>query len=82
MTVSNRLSTGLWLAGMAFLGFYLFGLIMGVYLAGEVLYFTIPAGGFAVAFATYLARGGRLGTTESDDEATRETRHLREERGF
>jgi hypothetical protein len=82
MIVPNRLSTGFWLAGLGFLGFYLFGLIMGVYSATEVPYFTIPAGVVAVAFAIYLARGGRPGAADSADAGIRESRHLRERRGF
>jgi hypothetical protein len=82
MTVSNRFSTGLCLAGLGFLGFYLFGLIMGVYSATEVPYFTIPAGVIAVAFAIYLARGGRPGAADSSDQGIQESRHLRERRGF
>lgn len=82
MTHRSRLSTGFWLAGLTFLGFYVFGLIMGVYSPGEVLYFTIPAAVFAVAYLVHIIRNGRQIAAGGDDEAVRESRHWRERRGF
>lgn len=83
MTARNRLSTWIILALGAYLGFYVFGLVMGAYSPGDVPYFTIPA----VLFAGYLIvavlasrRGGLRRPT--DDPLSREARHQRETRGF
>ncbi len=83
MNLSSRLSTGLWLAGLVFLGFYVFGLIMGVYSPGEVLYFTVPAAVLTVAAVAYLIWGRRSTAARADeDETIRDSRRLREGRGF
>ena len=79
MDLSNRLSTFLTLAMMVFLGFYIFGLVMGVYTPGEVLYFTIPAILFAVLVVVLFARARR---NSPKSPRTAEARHLRETRGF
>lgn len=78
----DRVSNVFWLGGLAYLGFYVFGLVMGAYSPGEVLYFTIPAAVFAVAFVVRLVRGGGVRAAVGYDRAVRASRHLRERRGF
>lgn len=82
MNTRDRLSTGFSLGVLAYLGFYVFGLVMGVYSVTDVPYFTIPAILLALAFLVHIVRGGRKQTGHGDDAAIRESRHLREERGF
>jgi hypothetical protein len=79
MTFSHRISTALMLAGLAYLGFYVFGLVMGVYAPGDVPYLTIPAGVIAAASVAYLISSRRDGAVESEQF---ESRHQRERRGF
>jgi hypothetical protein len=82
MTRKDRLMTVFWLAILAYLGFYVFGLIMGVYSAGEVAYFTIPAAILAVAYLVHVFRSRRASDREGYDELVRESQRLRETRGF
>jgi threonine/homoserine efflux transporter RhtA len=80
MSFSDRLSTALSLGALAYLGFYIFGLIMGIYSPGEVIGFTIGAA--AAAFYVVQVIRGRRASAESSEEAMREAHRLREERGF
>lgn len=82
MTRHDRLMTVFWLAILAYLGFYVFGLIMSVYSPGDVLYFTIPAAIFAVLYVVHVFRSRRTSTREGYDELVRESQRLRETRGF
>ncbi|HEX2467575.1 MAG TPA: hypothetical protein VHJ54_05155 [Solirubrobacterales bacterium] len=82
MNLHDRLETILWLAVLAYLGFYVFGLIMGVYSPGEVLYFTIPAAVLACAYVVHAIRSRRAARDRGDDESLREAQRLRETRGF
>ena len=79
MTLRDRLFTFSTLAMLVYLGFYIFGLAMGVYAPGDVPYFTIPAAVFAVIFVAQLVGAHR---DSSRKGMTREERHLRETRGF
>ena len=84
MTVNDRLSTIIALGASAYLGFYVFGLVLGVYSPGEVPYFTIPAA-LLVGVLAVLAVAGRRRTTaarRTQDQLDRATRHVRETRGF
>jgi hypothetical protein len=82
MKRNDRLMTAFWLAVLAFLGFYVFGLIMGVYSPGEVLYFTIPAAILAVLYVVHAVRSRHAKNRSADDEVIRESQRLRERRGF
>jgi heme exporter protein D len=82
MKRNDRLMTAFWLAVLAFLGFYVFGLIMGVYSPGEVLYFTIPAAVLAILYVVHVVRSRRAINRGKYDEVIRESQRLRERRGF
>jgi hypothetical protein len=82
MNTNKRLSTWLALGVCAYLGFYVFGLIMGVFSPGEVPYFTIPAVLFVVLGIVQFVRTRRKATQAASDPLTRQSRHLRETRGF
>jgi hypothetical protein len=86
MSKSDRLSTAITLGIFAYLGFYVFGLVMGVYSPGDVPYFTIPALVF-VAIVVVREIVSRLRRTDedaslADDRLNHERRHWRETRGF
>ena len=63
MSVNDRLSTIITLAASVYLGFYVFGLVMGVYSPGEVPYFTIPALLLVGVLAVLAVAGRRRRTT-------------------
>lgn len=68
---------------LAFLGFYVFGLVMGVYTPGEVLYFTIPAVLAAAAYIVHIILYRRTVKAYGyDREAMHDAQRLRETRGF
>jgi hypothetical protein len=75
------------LAGSAYLGFYVFALVMGVFSPGEVMGFTALAAVIVVAGAVNALRG-RASTDESRDagpqdaELARDLRNQRERRGY
>jgi len=79
MELRDRLSTFFTLAMLAFLGFYVFGLVLGVYAPGDVPYFTIPAVVFAVIIVGQFVMARR---NASRNAMTPGARHLRETRGF
>jgi len=81
MSTQDRLVTAAWLGVLAFLGFYVFGLVMGVYAPGEVLYFTIPAVVLAALYAVHMVRARRAARNMSD-ESRRKARRQSEARGF
>ena len=79
---SIRLIRLLLLAGSAYLGFYVFALVMGVFSAGEVMGFTALAAVIVVAGAVYVIRE-RARTDESPDAMlARDLRNQRERRGY
>ena len=85
MSKSDRVSTAITLGIFGYLGFYAFGLIMGVYTPGEVPYFTIPALAL-IGFVVIREIVSRLRRPDdrplTRDPINEETRHLRETRGF
>lgn len=86
MNRRDRLVTAFWLAVLAYLGFYVFGIVMRVYAPGDVLYFTIPAGLFACALVVHAIRSRRAASARAaaraDEEFARAEHRLREERGW
>lgn len=71
------------LAGLAYLGFYVFGLVMGVFAPGEILLFTVIALVVIVATVVHVLRArGALEDPEERHERMRELHELRERRGF
>jgi hypothetical protein len=86
MSRRDRLTTAFRLAVLAYLGFYLFGLIMGVYAPGAVLYFTIPAAILGSALVVHVVRSRRAAparaTAAADEELTHAEHRLREKRGW
>ncbi len=83
MTASKHLSTWIILALGAYLGFYVFGLVMGAYSPGDVPYFTIPAAIFAALLIVMVVASRRSGGRRpTDDPLSREARYQRETRGF
>ena len=82
MTTRDRLSTFLVLSAAVYLGFYVFGLVMGVYSPGEVLYFTIPALVMTILLVIYTVRARRAPRPDADDPLVHTAQHLRETRGF
>jgi hypothetical protein len=80
--ISDRVATVLSLAAAAYLGFYVFGLVMGIYSPGEVIGFTIAAAAMVVLLLAIGIRN-RLGAKEGEgEEALREEHRIRERRGF
>jgi hypothetical protein len=82
MTLADRVWTGFWLGVLTYLGFYVFGLVMGVYTPSEVPYFTIPAAVLAALYLVHATRGRRAASGGGDDETARLAHRLREGRGF
>jgi hypothetical protein len=83
MTNRDRLTTAVNLAMAAYLGFYVFGLVMSVYAAGDVLYFTIPAAIMAAVLLAQMVHDRRAATgAPAVDGVTRRSRQLRETRGY
>ena len=71
------------LAALAYLGFYFYGLVMGVFSPLELVGFTIAAG-VMIAAIVLVALRSRLGGGEADpnDANLRRARSYRERRGF
>jgi hypothetical protein len=71
------------LAGLGYLGFYVYGLVMGAFSPFELLGFTILAGLCLAAFVAYTVRLRRAMRTPGEHEALMRQAHvLRERRGF
>lgn len=71
------------LFALAYLGFYVYGLIMGVFSPFELLGFTILAVLFAAAFLVHMVRLRRVMKTPGKHEALMRKAHVyREQRGF
>jgi hypothetical protein len=82
MSSRTRLTNFVILSAGVYLGFYVFGLVMGVFSPGEVPYFTIPAF-VAVAMVIVAVVWRRRASSKTEDEGvTRAARHFRETRGF
>jgi hypothetical protein len=82
MKQRDRISTFLILSAAVYLGFYIFGLVMGVYSPGEVPYFTIPALVMAAVLIAVIYRGRRAASVPADDPLIHTAHNLRETRGF
>lgn len=71
------------LAALGYLGFYVYGLVMGVFSPFELLGFTLAAIACAAAFAIYTLRLRRAMRTPGQHEALMRQAHVyRERRGF
>ena len=71
------------LAGLAYLGFYVYGLMMGVFSPFELLGFTIVAVVCLAGYVVYAVRLRRAMRTPGKHEAMmREAHYYRERRGF
>jgi hypothetical protein len=71
------------LAALGYLGFYVYGLVMGVFSPLELIGFTLGAIGCLAAFFVYLLRLRRAMRTPGAHEALMRQAHLhRERRGF
>jgi TRAP-type C4-dicarboxylate transport system permease large subunit len=83
MSLSGTLSRLALLVGLGYLGFYVYGLIMGVFSPLELWGFTILAIVFAAAFIVHTIRLRRLMRTPGGHEAMMRDAHVyRERRGF
>ena len=71
------------LAGLGYLGFYVYGVVMGVFSAVELIGFTVLAAVFAVAFVLHVIRVRRaMRVPEQRAAVMREEHRFREHRGF
>jgi len=71
------------LAGLGYLGFYVYGLVMGVFSPVELMGFTLLAIGAVAAFVVYLLRLQRaMRTPEKHEALMRQAHFYRERRGF
>lgn len=71
------------LVGFAYLGFYVFGLVMGVFGPGQIPLFTVIAALVVVAAVVRLLRARRaVEDPQARHERMREQHELRERRGF
>ena len=83
MTRLGSLSRVALLAGLAYLGFYVYGLVMGVFSPFELWAFTILAVVFAAAFIVHMVRLRRaMRTPGAHEQLMREAHVYRERRGF
>jgi hypothetical protein len=82
MSFTDRLMSGIWLALLGFLGFYVYGLVVGAFTPGEMAGFTVVAGIAVVMYAVHLARGRGAANELGDDATMPQAQRLRERRGF
>lgn len=83
MTFLGNLTRLALLAALAYLGFYIYGVIMGVFSPTELLGFTVLAVAFAAAFVVHMIRIRRAMKTPGQHEAIMREAHVyRERRGF
>jgi hypothetical protein len=83
MTFLASLSRLALLGALAYLGFYVYGLVMGVFSPFELLGFTILAVVFAAAFVVHLVRIRRAMKAPGQHEVMMRQAHVyRERRGF
>lgn len=83
MTLLGKLSRLALLVALGYLGFYVYGLIMGVFSPIELLGFTILAVVFAAAYIVHALRLRRAMKTAGQHEALMREAHVyRERRGF
>ena len=83
MQLVDRLGALFLLAGLAFLGFYVYGLVMGVFSPKEMIGFTVLAVFFAASFVVHVVRVRRaMRDPEQHDRIMHELHTHRERRGF
>jgi hypothetical protein len=85
VSTTNRLKVAARLLAAAYLGFYVYGIIMGVFSPAEIPLFTVVALVFAAFLGIYslrVARSYRARQHDSNDEMMRELHALKERRGF
>jgi membrane protein implicated in regulation of membrane protease activity len=85
MKLVDRFGTLFLLAGLAYLGFYVYGLVMGVFSLTEAIGigFTVLALFFAAAFVVHIVRVRRaMRDPEQHQRIMRELHTHRERRGF
>jgi hypothetical protein len=82
MTVAGRVLVAFWLLALGYLGFYVFGLVMGLFSPIEMLGFTIAAAVIAVSFTVHAIRVSHAIRDHADDEMMRGIHQYRERRGF
>ncbi len=73
------------LAGFAYLGFYVFGVVMNVFAPGDIPLFTVIAFVVVIAGVVHLLRARRAVEEEDPEdrrERMREQHELRQRRGF
>jgi membrane protein implicated in regulation of membrane protease activity len=70
------------LGAMAFLGFYVFALVMGVFSPGEMIGFTVLAVAFAILGAVHLVRVRRAMDGPERERIVHELQKYHERRGF
>ena len=79
----QRLTRLALLIALAYLGFYVYGLVMGVFTPFGLVGFTILAVVFTAAFIVHMARLRRAMRTPGEHEALMREAHVyRERRGF
>jgi hypothetical protein len=83
MRLLSRLALVFVVAGLAFVGFYVYGLVMGVFSPVELIGFTILAVFFTALFVIHVVRVRRAMRTPEDRAAMMREAHVyRERRGF
>jgi mannose/fructose/N-acetylgalactosamine-specific phosphotransferase system component IIC len=85
MDLRTKIVTLIWLGMLGFLGFYVYGLVLGVFSPFELVGFTVMAVVFAVLFMFHARRTRRAIHDESHpshDEMARTARRQLEKRGF
>jgi hypothetical protein len=83
MTFLGNISRLALLAALGYLGFYVYGLVMGVFSPFELVGFTIVAAVCAAAFVVHAVRIRRAMRTPGEHEAIMRQAHVyRERRGF
>ena len=83
MKLVDRLGPLFLLAGLAYLGFYVYGLVMGVFSPTGMIGFTVLAVFFVASFVVHVVRVRRaMRDPEQQDQIMRELHTHRERRGF
>jgi hypothetical protein len=83
MRLLSRLALVFVVAGLGYLGFYVYGVVMGVFSPVELIGFTILAVFFTALFVVHVVRVRRAMRTPEDRGAMMREAHVyRERRGF
>lgn len=82
MNLNSRTVTVLQLVALAYLGFYAWGLVMGVFTPVELGFLSVLAAVLVVLVAGSLLAARRARSNEQKEELRRTTAQLRETRGF